>query len=270
MKLINRPWGKIFLLIVSIIVVSLVVVIWFNVSRVLSPIIPPTNSTNINNKKVTKKVTTNQKQTNNAKPAVQSAVNTKNSTTDPSSIWVVVNKQHPLSPIGYAPSGIVTTNGATISDKAGVDFDAMFADAALQGVNLTVVSSYRSYDTQYGLYNNYVAIYGQASTDTFSARPGYSEHQTGLAIDFGSSTGSSCNLDTCYGTTVEGQWLAGHAYQYGFLLRYTTEKQPITGYKSESWHYRYIGRELAADMKNRPITTLEEYFNISGGETYLQ
>lgn len=269
MKLIKRPWQKIPLFFVGIVMVSLGTVIWFNVSHVLSPIIPPTNSTGIDIKKGTKKVTTDQKQTNNDKPAIQSVINTKYSTTEPSSIWVVVNKQHPLSPIGYAPSDLVTTNGATISDKARVDFETMFADAAAQGVNLTVVSSYRSYDAQYNLYNNYVATYGQASTDTFSARPGYSEHQTGFAIDFGSSTGSNCNLDTCYGTTVEGQWLAGHAYQYGFLLRYTAEKQSITGYKSEPWHFRYISHELAADMKNRSITTLEEYFNISGGKVYL-
>lgn len=190
------------------------------------------------------------------------------STIDPASLWVVVNKQHPLSVIDYVPSDLIATNGATISAKARADFEAMMTAATSQGVNLIASSSYRSYATQDSLYNNYVASSGQAAADTFSAKPGYSEHQTGLAIDFTGASNPNCNYDDCYATTAEGSWLATHAAEFGFLLRYTTEKQSITGYKNEPWHYRYIGRELAEQMKNQQISTLEEFFNISGGISY--
>jgi len=192
------------------------------------------------------------------------------STTDPTSVWIVTNKQHPLSPINFAPNNLITVNGATISDKAVTDFEAMLAAAAAESVTLTPKSSYRSYAAQNTLYNNYVAANGQIATDTFSARPGYSEHQTSLAIDFGSVNNSSCNFDDCYAATAEGKWLATHANEYGFILRYTAEKQQITGFKNEPWHYRYIGRELAAEMKKQSITTLEEFFGVSGGGIYLQ
>lgn len=193
---------------------------------------------------------------------------TKYSTTDPSSVWVVVNKQHILNPADFTPSDLTTYSGATISTKAIDDFKTMLDAANNNAITLSVVSSYRSYATQTSLYNGYVANNGQAAADTFSARPGYSEHQTGFAVDFGSVTNSSCNFDDCYANTAEGAWLAAHAYEYGFLLRYTTDKQSITGYKNEPWHYRYIGRELAAEMKKQSITTLEEFFAISGGTSY--
>lgn len=214
------------------------------------------------------------KTTLKAKPAVTKtpvipAFNKKRySTTDPSSIWVIVNKQHPLIPQDYVPGDLVTTVGATISSKAQVDFEAMNRDALAQGVNFTIVSGYRSFTAQGTIYNNYVATFGQTSTDTFSARAGYSEHQTGLAIDFGSSTGATCNFGDCFGATIEGQWLVAHAPDYGFILRYTSAKQTVTGYKSEPWHYRYVGRDLAAEMKKQSITTLEEFFSITGGEIY--
>lgn len=192
------------------------------------------------------------------------------STTDPTSIWVVTNKQHPLNPIDFTPANLVTTNGATISDKAVTDFEAMLTAATAESVTLTPRSSYRSYGTQNTLYNNYVATNGQIATDTFSARAGFSEHQTGFAVDFVSIYSPQCNFDTCFSTATDGAWLAAYASNYGFILRYTAEKQSITGYKAESWHYRYIGRELAAEMKKQSISTLEEFFGITGGEGYLQ
>jgi len=193
---------------------------------------------------------------------------TEYSTTNPSSIWIIVNKQHPLMPLDSMPSDLIASNGVIISSSAVADFEAMTAAAKSESIILTGISSYRSYSTQKALYNNYVATNGQAATDTFSARPGYSEHQTGLAIDFGSSTNSGCNFDDCYATTVEGEWLDTHANEYGFILRYTAKNQQITGFKNEPWHYRYVGRELAAEMKKQSITTLEEFFSVSGGTNY--
>ncbi|MFA5996811.1 MAG: M15 family metallopeptidase [Candidatus Paceibacterota bacterium] len=190
------------------------------------------------------------------------------STTDSTSMWVVVNKQHPLSPLNYIPNDLVTTNGATVRSFAKSDFVALVTDSKRQGINLMTRSSYRSYSYQNNLYNNYVATFGRTNADTFSARPGYSEHQTGLAIDFGSNTIVSCNLIPCFCQTKEGQWLAAHAYEYGYILRYPADKQSITGYESEPWHYRYVGHELANAMKNKSILTLEEYFNIAGGTIY--
>jgi D-alanyl-D-alanine carboxypeptidase len=192
------------------------------------------------------------------------------STSSPASIWVIANKSHPLTPLDYAPSDLVTSHGGTVRTVVSANLDQMLSDAQAQGITITIISSYRSYSYQTSLYNNYVNQYGQVSADTFSARPGYSEHQTGLALDFGSTSNPGCNLDECYADTSEGLWLAEHAHTYGFLLRYTAEKQTITGYKAEPWHYRYIGDALAAEMKARSVTTLEEFFGISGGQTYLQ
>lgn len=269
MKPYSRNKNKFIILIIIIFIVCLSVIVWFNPITVFSPIKPTTINTTVSKDGVDNKIATNNTITKQTKPITLTFDKTKYSTTDPSSIWVVVNKQHPLVPISYAPIDTATTVGATISGIAVANFNAMNAAALAEGVNFTVVSSYRSYDTQNYIYNNYVATYGQALTDTFSARPGYSEHQTGFTVDLGSSTGIECNLDDCFGATAEGQWLAIHAYEYGFLLRYPSDKISITGYKSEPWHFRYIGRDLANEMKKNLITTLEEFFNISGGETYI-
>ena len=234
--------------------VSLGALTWFNFEIASSPIIPV-------------KPNTPKSIADNTEPLFDKL---EFSTTDPSSIWVITNKQHPLTPIEYTPTDLVNTNGATISNKAVADFEAMLAAARAESITLTAMSSYRSYSHQNSLYNNYITQYGQIIADTFSAKPGYSEHQVGLAIDFGSIYEPGCNFDTCFNNTIDGAWLAANASKYGFLLRYTAEKQSITGYKAESWHYRYIGRKLAAEMKKQSIVTLEEFFKISGGEIYLQ
>jgi D-alanyl-D-alanine carboxypeptidase len=269
MKLVNRTWKKLLILFVCIILVSLCLVVWIIPRSAFSPIIPANKIPFAVVKTETKQKEAEKTPVIVSKPVIPTFDKTAFSNTDPSSIWLVINKQHSLSPVSYVPADLITTVGATISNKARADFDLMNTAALAVGVNFTIVSSYRSYDNQSNIYNNYIATYGQASTDTFSARPGYSEHQTGLAIDFGSSTGAVCNLDDCFGSTVEGLWLSQHSYEYGFIMRYPSNKQQLTGYKSEPWHFRYIGRELAMDMKNASIFTLEEYFNINGGEIYL-
>lgn len=189
------------------------------------------------------------------------------STTDASSPWVIVNKQHALNPIDYAPGDLVTLYGHQVSGRMSTDLQDMVGDAAKDGANLTIASSYRSYQYQVGLYNSYVAQDGQAGADEYSARPGYSEHQTGLAIDFGDKAGT-CIVEDCYSGTPEGKWLLANAYKYGFLLRYTTADQPVTGYENEPWHYRYVGRDLTNEMHNENVATLEEFFNVTGGTNY--
>ncbi|HRN97322.1 MAG TPA: M15 family metallopeptidase [Candidatus Saccharibacteria bacterium] len=202
------------------------------------------------------------------KPFVPKFNSSKHFLTEADSLWVIVNKSHRLNPINYVPASLSNVHGGTVNTRMVADLDYMFAAAVRDGIYLTIASSYRSYGYQVGLYNNYSATYGQAMTDTFSARPGYSEHQTGLAIDFGSVNAPQCNIDECYAETTAGEWLANHGLDYGFLLRYPSDKQQITGYKFEPWHYRYIGHYLADEMKKQKITTLEEFFNLPGGQVY--
>jgi len=188
------------------------------------------------------------------------------STTDPASLWVVVNKQHPLQPKDYAPSDLVGVgNGQTMRAEAASALNTMLADAKAAGYTVTPASGYRSYSYQITVYNNEVATYGQATADTESARPGYSEHQTGWAMDLASG---GCSITDCFGDTPGGQWVTANAYKYGFLLRYPADKTDITGYRAESWHFRYIGIKLATELHNQHIETLEEFFNITGGSTY--
>jgi len=188
------------------------------------------------------------------------------SLSDPTSPWVVVNKQHPLEPVSYAPQDLVGIgSGQQARSMTASALAALLSSAAQSGNPMYVLSGYRSYDTQAAVYNNYVRADGQANADTYSARPGHSEHQTGLAVDIGNGT---CNLLACFGDTSAGVWLANNAHAYGFIIRYPAGKSAITGYQYEPWHIRYVGVELATDMRTKQIQTLEEYFNIPGGTTY--
>lgn len=128
------------------------------------------------------------------------------------------------------------------------------ADANKVGYEIPLMSGYRSYDYQVQLYNNYVAAEGQEAADTYSARPGFSEHQTGLTFDIG-------QMEYDYGDTPEGTWLHTHAHEYGFIIRYPEGKEDITGYRYEPWHVRYVGVDVASEIYKRGIT-LEEYLNV--------
>lgn len=191
---------------------------------------------------------------------------TQYSTTDPSSIWVVVNKQHSLQPKNYTPNDLTAVgNGEYLRAEAATALTTMLAAAKTAGYSVTPASGYRSYTTQISVYANEVKTYGQAKADSESARPGYSEHQTGLAMDLASG---GCSITDCFGATPGGKWVTANAYKYGFLLRYPADKTAITGYRTETWHFRYIGVKLATELHNQHIETLEEFFGISGGTTY--
>jgi D-alanyl-D-alanine carboxypeptidase len=177
---------------------------------------------------------------------------------DPTSIWVVVNRLRPLNPQDYAPSDLVDVPvehtwdpvlRQEASDAIVTMFDAASAEA---GLALASNSAYRSYDTQVGLYS---------PDDPTTAPPGTSEHQTGLAMDIGAASGD-CSLSECFADTAEGQWLAANAWRFGFLLRFPADKADVTGYPFEPWHYRYIGVDLATEMHNTGVTTLEEFFGL--------
>jgi len=199
------------------------------------------------------------------------------SLTDPASIWVVANKKRPLQPRDYAPSLVVpdiTLRSNISSDERHVRPDTaaalkQMADAAKAGgLTLTLESGYRSYNFQVNLYNTYVKQQGQAIADTQSARPGYSEHQTGLAADLGGTTKPSCNVEQCFADTPEGKWLAANAYKYGFIIRYPLGKDSVTGYEYEPWHVRYVGTDLSAEMHNDGVQTLEEFFGLPAAPSY--
>ncbi len=201
---------------------------------------------------------------------------TQYSETDPASIWVVVNKSHPLSPKSYTPTDLVLPKvrqripGATemkMRLPAATALEELFAGAKSAGYGLVVSTAYRGYSYQKSLYNSYASKDGTAKADTYSARPGYSEHQTGLAVDIRDQSGT-CSLEQCFSTVPSAKWLAANAYKYGFILRYTKDKVAITGYEYEPWHFRYVGKELATEMHRLGIETLEEFFSISGGTVY--
>lgn len=189
------------------------------------------------------------------------------SITDPTSAWVIVNKTRPLQPISYTPSDLVNiTNGQTLRKEAADALVLLIDNAKSTGLNITAISGYRSYATQTTVYNKEVTTYGQTTADTESARPGHSEHQTGMAVDVG---GGGCGIEDCFGITKEGIWLAGNAHKYGFIIRYTADKQMVTGYRAEPWHIRYIGLELAYEMEKQNATTLEEFFGLPNAPNYL-
>ena len=161
---------------------------------------------------------------------------------------LVANKTYSL-PSTYNPGGLTSE-----TTKA---FNEMKADAAAVGLNIYVVSGFRSYNTQVNLYNRYAARDGKTAADTYSARPGHSEHQTGLAFDLN-------DVSDNFENTAEAKWLNNNAYKYGFILRYPKGKTNETGYIYESWHFRYVGKDLAAKLYNNgDWTTLESYFGIT-------
>jgi zinc D-Ala-D-Ala carboxypeptidase len=189
----------------------------------------------------------------------------------PDSYWVVVNKQRPLNPQDYAPADLRAVNitgGGQMRAEAAGQLEAMVAQyTAETGQTMQSLSSYRSYGRQVDVYNGWVSSLGQEAADLTSARPGHSEHQTGWVMDFG-AVPNTCALDQCFADTSQGQWLAANAYKWGFILRYPNGYTPITGYEFEPWHYRYVGVELATEMHDTGIQTLEEFFGLPAAPTY--
>lgn len=151
--------------------------------------------------------------------------------------------------IEYARSGI------QLVSEAKEAFETLSQEAKKDGMTIIAMSSYRSYDYQVNLYNNYVKSDGKDAADTYSARPGFSEHQTGLAVDI-------YNKElpyTSFEETKEFEWMQKNAYKYGFILRFPKDKVNITGYQYEAWHYRYVGKKAAKYIHDHNIT-LEEYY----------
>lgn len=164
---------------------------------------------------------------------------------------LIANKKFPL-PDDFTPGE---------SKEARAAFEEMAAEAKLSSFNLTAFSTYRSYDYQVTLYNRYADRDGIEAADRYSARPGYSEHQTGLAFDIGEVNHEKHWASSSFGATEAGKWLLANAHRYGFILRYPEHKEDITGYMHEAWHYRYVGKPLSEEIFKKNIT-LEEYLGV--------
>lgn len=194
---------------------------------------------------------------------------TQYSLTDPGSLWLIVNKQRALS-IDYIPKDLVkpdvpndpsdSPDEQKVRQDIKQSVETMFAEAKKAGHSLLFASGYRSAKLQANYYNGYVARDGEAAANRYSAKPGTSEHQTGLAFDLARSD-RKCYLEICFADTAEGKWLAANAYKYGFTLRYPKGKEDITGYQYEPWHFRYVGLELASELQ-KTNQTLEEFFEL--------
>ena len=180
-------------------------------------------------------------------------------------LFILVNKENPVN-ADYLPQDLVKLShvaknrspaGHTMRKEAADAFERLAAAAEKEGHEIVVTTAYRSYDFQNTLYTNYVKNYGKEQADTFSARPGVSEHQTGLACDV-SSPSVNYELTRDYGETKEGLWLSENAQNFGYIIRYPKGKEKITGYIYEPWHIRYVGKTAAKEIKDADIT-LEEY-----------
>lgn len=176
-----------------------------------------------------------------------------------SSLTVLVNKYNSLSK-KFVPKNLKVISSKyqwlgrqnQLTEEAALAFEKMCEDALKDQITILAGSGYRSYSYQNTLYNNYVIRDGFKEAETYSARPGYSEHQTGLAIDIANKT------DFINKNDKEYTWLINNSYKYGFILRYPEKKEKITGYMYEEWHYRYVGTEIAKEVYNSNLT-YDEY-----------
>ena len=173
---------------------------------------------------------------------------------------ILVNKYNYLTE-DYVPENLQTVDKKYSSktlqlvDYAKEAFEELSEAAAKENYTVLAISSYRSYQYQYNLYNRYVSTDGVEAADTYSARPGYSEHQTGLAVDVYNGKIDFTNFEN----TKEYNWMQDNAYKFGFILRFPKDKVLETGYQYESWHYRYVGKEIAKYIHDNNLC-FEEYY----------
>ncbi|WP_339277852.1 M15 family metallopeptidase [Paenibacillus sp. FSL W8-0426] len=192
--------------------------------------------------------------------------NGKATVTNLTSTVVLVNKNRNL-PASYEPKDLVVPNipfsfsGSSpkkqMRKAAATALEKLFAAAKKDGIDIKAVSGYRSYATQKSIFERNASIKGEAVANKTSARPGQSEHQTGLAMDI-SSASAGYDLQQSFGSTKEGKWLKANAPKYGFIIRYGKDQEKLTGYAYEPWHVRYVGVYIAGEMTKQNLT-LEQY-----------
>jgi len=194
---------------------------------------------------------------------------------DPGRIWVVINKQRPCDPIDYQPAGIAvpastrTLGETALRGDAAAALAAMISAAAGSGAGeVALDSGFRSFATQRTTYATQVGARGRAGAELISARPGFSEHQTGLAADVVACSNGGCGSIEQFAATPQGAWVAEHAWEYGWVVRYHDGQTPITGYQPEPWHLRYLGPDLARAYHDGGFRTLEEFFALPPAPDY--
>ncbi|WP_057755006.1 M15 family metallopeptidase [Weissella kandleri] len=202
--------------------------------------------------------------TSKSKSQVKNAITNSSHKTKITPELMVVNKKHPLTSDYNPYNGSTTDNnpsGSGLSPATNQAKTALIQAMQKAGFKISEnVSGYRSYRYQTILYQNYVQQHGQAEADTFSARPGYSEHQSGLAFDLIGANGDLPTDDQMY------QWLQNHAHNFGLIIRFPRGSNASTGYMGEEWHMRYVGKANATKMHQQHIATLEEFTGLPGGD----
>ena len=193
---------------------------------------------------------------------------------DPHRVWVVVDKRRPLNPIEFEPAEVAAPANmqrevdGRLQPPAAEALTALVAAAADEGAGaIGLNSAYRSYASQTRTYNGYVGSLGRAEADRQSARPGYSEHQTGLATDV-AACDSGCGAIESFGGTPQGAWVAANSWRFGFIVRYEAGYTDVSGYEAEPWHLRYIGPELAKAYHDGGFHTLEDFFGLPAAPDY--
>ncbi|MBC7298657.1 MAG: M15 family metallopeptidase [Demequina sp.] len=192
--------------------------------------------------------------------------------TSASSLTVVVTKHRPLDPVSYVPvdlvkvSGVPGGAGQQMRAEAAAAMTRMYENAKAAGVPFRILTAYRSYGFQQGVYGSNVRASGTAAADRHVARPGYSEHQTGLTADINDV--SANKLQQSFGASAAGTWVREHAHEHGFIISYPEGAEAVTGYVYEPWHVRYVGDDVARDMHATGVATLQEYFHVEASPSY--
>ena len=191
---------------------------------------------------------------------------------DPTDVLILVNKQNkaPTVPVTLVKPDVTPTKPSVAENiymrpEAARALEALFAGAAEDGITLYATSGFRSYATQKAIFDRKAAERGEQATNRSVAKPGYSEHQTGLAMDIEGETTLGTGLTAAFGESPEGIWVAEHCHEYGFIIRYPEDKTSITGYIYEPWHIRYVGVEAATEITQLGVT-FEEYILLIRGD----
>ncbi|MDX2377485.1 M15 family metallopeptidase [Microbacterium sp. LRZ72] len=193
---------------------------------------------------------------------------------DPDRIWLGVNKTHPLDPIDAVPYDWTVPQGTRNAANVFVRPDVtdsladMSAGVAATGLGeMGLQSGFRGYAVQQRIHAQQVAALGRDAGEELAARPGYSEHQTGLAVDVFACT-PGCGPIDAFGDTAVGEWVAENAWRYGWIVRYEEGRTDVTGYVPEAWHLRYIGPQLAEAYHEGGYDTLEQFFGLAPAPDY--
>lgn len=196
------------------------------------------------------------------------------SLSDPNRSWVVINKQRPLEPASFAPASLAeiglsaTTRSNELRPEPKDALESMAAEASRAGAGaIGINNGYRSFGLQESTYDGHVRDKGQSGADAVSARPGFSEHQSGLAFDL-VACDPRCGTIEAFGATPQGRWVAENGWRHGFIVRYEPGRTGTTGYAPEPWHIRYIGPELAQAYHDGGFHTLEEFFGLPPAPDY--